>query len=163
MIQNGQEFAEDYWMMEDDKGSNRRVKPRPLRWDFVSDNIGSNLLRLYNRLIKLRTTHASLRSNNFYPDKWEDWQTRFNPEGYGVDVQKSVVIYHRWGQGDEGELERFIVVLNFSDQEQFVDIPFSADGTWQDLLNERSDFVSGFRLFNQPISSNWGRVYFQKE
>ena len=163
MIQNGQEFAEDYWMMEDDKGSNRRVKPRPLRWDFVGDNIGSNLLQLYNHLIKLRMTHASLRSNNFYPDRWEDWQTRFNAEGYGVDVEKSVVIYHRWGQSDEGESEKFIVVLNFSDQEQFVDIPFSADGTWQDLLNERSDFISGFRLFNQPISSNWGRVYYQKE
>jgi 1,4-alpha-glucan branching enzyme len=162
MIQNGQEFAEDYWMMEDDKGSNRRVKPRPLRWDFVDDNIGSNLLRLYNQLIKLRGTHAALRSNNFYPDRWEG-QTGFNAEGYGVDVRKSVVIYHRWGPGDEGKLERFIVVLNFSDQEQLVDIPFSSEGTWQDLLNERSDFVTGFRLANQPISSNWGRVYFQKD
>ena len=33
MIQNGQEFAEDYWLMEDDQGSSRRVKPRPLHWD----------------------------------------------------------------------------------------------------------------------------------
>jgi 1,4-alpha-glucan branching enzyme len=163
MIQNGQEFAEDYWMMENDMGSNRRVKPRPLRWDFVGDNIGSNLLRLYNQLIKLRSTHAALRSSNFYPERWEGGRTEFNAEGYGVNVQKSVVIYHRWGQGDGGELEKFIVVLNFSDQEQFVDIPFSSDGTWQDLLNERSDFVTGFRLANQSVSSNWGRVYFQKD
>ena len=162
MIQNGQEFAEDYWMMENDEGSNRRVKPRPLRWDFVGDKIGSSMLRLYNRLIKLRRMHASLRSNNFYPDRWEG-QTQLNAEGYGVDVRKSVVIYHRWGQGDEGETEKFIIVLNFSDQEQTVDIPFSSEGTWQDLLNERSDFVTGFRLANQSISSNWGRVYFQKD
>jgi 1,4-alpha-glucan branching enzyme len=29
MLHNGQEFAEDYWIMEDDRGTGRRVKPRP--------------------------------------------------------------------------------------------------------------------------------------
>jgi 1,4-alpha-glucan branching enzyme len=38
MIQNGQEFAEDYWLMEDDQGSGRRVKPRPLHWDYPRQN-----------------------------------------------------------------------------------------------------------------------------
>jgi hypothetical protein len=32
-------------------------------------------------------------------------------------------------------LERFIVVLNFSDVTQLVDIPLSTNGEWIDLLN----------------------------
>jgi 1,4-alpha-glucan branching enzyme len=64
MIQNGQEFAEDYWLMEDDKGSSRRVKPRPLRWDFRSDSIGSKLFDVYQKLIGIRKKHAGLRSNH---------------------------------------------------------------------------------------------------
>jgi hypothetical protein len=34
LIQNGQEFAEDYWIMEDDHDTGRRVSSRPLRWNF---------------------------------------------------------------------------------------------------------------------------------
>ena len=50
MIQNGQEFAEDYWIMEDDQGTGRRIRPRPLRWDFKDDGIGAPTLRLFSKL-----------------------------------------------------------------------------------------------------------------
>jgi glycosidase len=161
MIQNGQEFAEDYWLMEDDQGSGRRVKPRPLHWDYPGDKIGSEVLALYQKLIRIRRAHPALRSDNFYPDNWATWQTQFNPEGYGIDVDKQVVIFHRWGAAADGHLERFIVVLNFSAQTQTVDIPFSANGTWQDLLNDQMVTVSDFRLGQQPIGSDWGSVFFQ--
>jgi 1,4-alpha-glucan branching enzyme len=161
MIQNGQEFGEDYWLMENDEGSNRRVKPRPLRWDFVGDNIGSKLMWLYSKLIRMRKAHAGLRSPNFYP-AWESWQTQFNDAGYGVDVARQLVIFHRWGDADDGRLERFIIVLNFSDQSHRVDIPFSENAVWRDLLNDRDDNVSSFRLRDQEITSNWGRVYYLK-
>lgn len=163
MIQNGQEFAEDHWLMEDDRGSNRRVKPRPLRWDFVNDNIGSELMGLYARLIKIRRENKGLRSPNFYP-QWESWQTSFNPEGYGVDVGRQVVIYHRWGDDDQGNEQKFIIVLNCSDRSQWVDIPFSAsaNGEWHDLLNDRPEKVHNNRLKNQEIESYWGRIYLNK-
>jgi 1,4-alpha-glucan branching enzyme len=161
MIQNGQEFAEDYWLMEDDQGSGRRVKPRPLHWDYPTDKIGSQVLALYHKLIGIRQAHPALRSDNFYPDGWETWQTQFNPAGYGIDVDKQVVILHRWGNTADGHLERFIVVLNFSAQAQTVDIPFSDNGTWQDLLNDQTATVNDFRLTDQAIESYWGRVYFQ--
>jgi len=163
MIQNGQEFGEDHWIMEDDQGMNRRVRPRPLRWDFVNDRAGSRLLWLYSKLTELRNQHPSLRSDNLYPDRWETWQTQFNPAGYGVDVEKQVVIYHRWGRGDDDRLERFIVVLNCSPSSQCVDIPFSTNGEWQDVLNGRRDTVTDYRLGGQWIESNWGRVYLQRE
>ena len=40
--------------------------------------------------------------------------TGFNAQGYGVDATKDIVIYHRWGAAENGQLERFIIVLNFS-------------------------------------------------
>lgn len=161
MIQNGQEFGEDYWIMEDDRGSSRRVKPRPLRWDFSTDNIGSKLLQLYSKLINIRLNYPSLRTDNFYPT-WETWQNNFNPAGYGVDVARQIIIFHRWGTADNGSIDKFIIVLNFSGQDQHVDIPFSHNGTWQDLLNESSEIVSNFRLPNYPVTSNWGHVFYSQ-
>ncbi len=162
MIQNGQEFAEDHWIVENDEGSDRRVKPRPLRWDFVNDPVGSRLLHLYKKLTEIRKSHPSLSSNNFYPAGWEEWMTQFNPQGYGVDAGRQVVIYHRWGEAEDGGLERFMIVLNFSGQDQHVDVPFAANGDWRDLLNDRTETVTDYRLRDQRINSNWGRVYYQK-
>jgi 1,4-alpha-glucan branching enzyme len=161
LVQNGQEFAEDYWLMEDDQGSGRRVKPRPLHWDYPGDRIGAKALALYRKLIDIRKTHAGLRSDNIYPDKWEDWQQQFDPNGYGMDVNRQVLIFHRWGNAEDGRLERFIVILNFSPQTQTVDIPFSTNGAWQDVLNNQTVIVNDFRLTDQPIESYWGRIYFQ--
>jgi hypothetical protein len=161
MIQNGQEFAEDYWIMEDDEKTNRRVKPRPLRWDFATDRVGEPLLAHYRRLITLRNEHPALRSPHLYPAQWETWQTQFNTEGYGVDVPRQLVIFHRWSDGDNEPKERFIVVINYGATDQWVDIPFSANGVWHDLLNDRVDTVNGLRLANQQINSYWGRLYWQ--
>jgi 1,4-alpha-glucan branching enzyme len=162
MIQNGQEFAEDYWVVENDEGSNRRVQPRPLHWSFVNDPFGRKLVALYRKLIELRKSHPALRTDNFYPDDWQMWQTQFNPQGYGVDVAKQVVIFHRWGDVKDGGLERFIIVLNLSGEDQQVDIPFPADGQWHELLNDRYDIVIDSHLQAQWIESNWGRIYYQK-
>ena len=162
MIQNGQEFAEDYWLMEDDKNSNRRVKPRPLRWGFADDNIGTPLRGLYSSLIQIRNRFASLRSDHFYPADWPDWATKFNSEGYGIDTSKNVVIYHRWGHDSSGVLERFIIVLNFSSSTQTVDLPFSDNGRWDDLLNGFSVTVSNSRIPGFHVNSHWGNVFLKR-
>jgi hypothetical protein len=78
-----------------------------------------------------------------------------------MDVNRQILIFHRWGNAADGRLERFIIVLNFSPQTQTVDVPFSANGTWQDLLNDRTYEVNDFRLTDQAIESYWGRVFFQ--
>ena len=75
---------------------------------------------------------------------------------------QDVVIYHRFGYSQSGQLERFIIVVNYSDFDQRIDVPFSANGMWDDLLNGCSDYVSNFKLFNQRINSNWGRVYYRR-
>jgi hypothetical protein len=68
MVQNGQEFAEDHWIPEDDKGSGRRIQPRPLRWDYGNDNFGKPLREIYTRLIQLRQEYSVLRADGFYPN-----------------------------------------------------------------------------------------------
>jgi hypothetical protein len=54
-------------------------------------------------------------------------------------------------------------VIDYSDFDQFVDVPFSVNGLWDDLLNDQSAVVENFRLSNQQIDSNWGRIYFKKD
>jgi pullulanase len=159
MIANGQEFAEDYWIPEDDQGSSRRVRPRPLRWKEAADKFGSALLGLYRKLGAIRRAHPSLRSRNFHPPRWEGWQTQRDRDGFGVDTDDRVVVYHRWGDGRAGGLERFIVALNFSQQARAVTLQFPANGRWTDLLNGDVAVVTDFRL-DVTLESNWGRVFF---
>jgi 1,4-alpha-glucan branching enzyme len=160
MIQNGQEFGEDYWIPENDERTGRRVLPRPLHWKLANDRIGQQLLGLYRRLIEIRKDYPALRSGNFYPPSWEEWQTRFNTEGYGVDTERQVIIYHRWGHDTNGVLQRFIVVLNFSGSQQSVSVPFSENGIWEDLLSRWKAHVQNYRLTFE-VDSNWGHVFFK--
>ncbi len=159
MIQNGQEFAEDYWIMEDDRGSGRRVKPRPIRWGFKDDSIGKPLRTVIAKLIAIRAAHPGLRSDNIYPQWNGDW-TQLNPQGYGVDAARGLMIFHRWGNDANGRLERFIIVLNFSGVAKTVDVPFPENGIWEDLLTGTKSNVGGFILHGVVVDSNWGHVYF---
>ncbi len=154
MIHNGQEFGEDYFLPESGNG---RVEPRPLRWATRSpvsgDFAGERLFDVYKRLIEIRRTHPALRTANFFPG------LQNHPDGYGVFPERGLAIYHRWSDGAGGALERFIIAVNFSDFDQFADIPFPADGNWTDLLNDETAAVGGFRLQGVRIPSNWGRIY----
>ncbi|MFC1855339.1 alpha-amylase family glycosyl hydrolase [Thermodesulfobacteriota bacterium] len=160
MIQNGQEFAEDQWIVENDHGSSRRVQPRPLRWGYAGDKFGSTLYEIYKKLIGFRNKYNALRSDNFYPESCDEWQTTLNNEGYGVDLEKQIVVYHRWGHDNNGTLQRFIIALNFSDREQIVQVPFSANGKWRDILNDTPYFIHNYKM-TLPISSYWGRIFLE--
>jgi hypothetical protein len=57
--------------------------------------------------------------------------------------------------------ERFIVVLNFSWQTQYVTIPFPANGQWSDLLTGNAAVtVNNFSVQNYAVSSYWGCVFY---
>jgi pullulanase len=157
MIHNGQEFGEDKSLPGSGDG---RVVPRPLRWGTDSpesgDFVGGRLFDVYAHLINIRKQHPGLHSPNFFPDLFN------HPDGYGAFPDKDIVIYHRWGTAMDGSTERFIVVINYSDIDQWITVPFPADGQWDDLLNGGFATVNGFRLFDQRISSNWGRIYLHR-
>jgi pullulanase len=154
LIHNGQEFGEDYFIPE--IGSDRVIPP-PLRWNQnADDSIGQNMYRLYQQLVSLRAAHPSLRSPNFFPDGG------VNQAGYGVLPDIGIVIYHRYGRADDGGLERFVIVLNYSDIDRYVEVPFSINAVWQELLNGGMVTIQNYILPNTLINSNWGKIYFNK-
>jgi pullulanase len=159
LIHNGQEFGDDHALPHEGP---ERVQSRPVRWELLAQNTGKWLFDLHQRCIELRQKHPSLRSANYYPRFYDEQHKHFDPEGYGIDVDKDIVIYHRWGQGEEDVLERFIIVLNFSAYEQYVDIPFSINGVWFDKLNDGIVEVKDFRLRDHKIESHWGRLFYKK-
>ena len=157
LIHNGQEFGEDYHLPE--TGS-ERVQPRPLRWHANGperDFAGGRLHSLYSKLARIRASHPALRSPNFFPYPFN------HPDGYGVLADGEVVVYHRWGEDTEGDLERFIIAVNYSDFDRFIDIPFSVDGDWEELLDGGTVRVEDFRLRGERIPSNWGRIYWRRD
>jgi len=157
LLHNGQEWGQLENIWEDDSKAPpefKRVQSRPLTWAQRDDNAGQRLVGLYSFLMGLRAAHPALRSPNFYPDTYDQSWTRFSPEGYGIDESRQLAIYHRWDGGD-----LYMIVLNFSDSTQWVDIPLPRNGTWTDLLNANGGIqVDNYRVANFPVSSNWGCI-----
>ncbi|GJL83501.1 MAG: hypothetical protein DHS20C01_31350 [marine bacterium B5-7] len=158
LIHNGQEFGEDYFLPN---SGAERVQPRPLHWELLDEVPGQRLLVLHQKLIQMRKNHPALRSHNLYPRHYDEGLTRFNDQGYGVDESRDIAIYHRWGTAEDGQLERFIIVLNFSDDDHHVNVPLSTNGLWQDLLNGGEYFVDNYHLPSHLINSNWGKVFYK--
>lgn len=169
LIHNGQEFAEMYRMPEDDFGAPadteepafKRVVPRPLRWERASDGPGTATYDLYKRLIEIRRTHPGLTSLNFHPRFWDENNTEPDANGFGVSTSRQTVVFHRWGNAGDGRLERFYVVLNFSQWNQPVSLSFPEDDGWVDLLSGWRPAVRNNWLTFE-VGSNWGHVFYKK-
>ncbi|UFS70241.1 alpha amylase C-terminal domain-containing protein [Geomonas sp. RF6] len=158
LMHSGMEWGENTWMPEgSEEGPSRtsRILHRAIHWSQQYDAVGTMLASTYKKLIEIRNKHSALRSPNFYPA--DDYSTSFNQQGYGFHEEKQVVIYHRYDNS-----ERFIVVINFSQNNQQIDIPFPANGVWRDLLNEHDTTVSGYWLRSEVVNSNWGKIFWQK-
>ena len=162
MVQNGQEFAEDHRLPEDDHGSGRRVQPRPLHWSYAGDSIGAPMVSLYRKLGYLRRTYDVLRADGFYPDYWEEWQTRLNPEGVGIDTERKLLVYRRYCTGADCLLHQAVIVLNFSDDSHWLELTFPEDGEWIDLLGE-PQWVAHVhnQHFDLTVPSNWGHIFYR--
>jgi hypothetical protein len=168
-IHAGLEFAEIYPMPENDLPAPpdstdpnlKRVVPRPLHWSFKTDGPGSALLDKFRRLIDIRNKHQGLTSPNFHPRGWDGSRTRRDGNGFGIDTARQVVVYHRWGQSADDRLEKFFIVLNFSQGDQPVDMSFPEDGGWVDLISGWQPPVHNNWLhFN--VGPNWGHIFYKK-
>jgi hypothetical protein len=78
------------------------------------------------------------------------------PQRREADFALPARLRPRWDAAD-----RFIIALNFSDQDHFVTLPFSVEGAWEDLLSGLSVNVTSFRL-GVTLTSNWGRVFMKR-
>ncbi len=162
MVQNGQEFAEDHWIPEDDKGSGRRVQSRPLHWDYPNDKFGKALSAVYKKLIKLRHDYEVLRADGFYPDHWAEWQTQFNDHGVGIDCARQLLVYRRYCTDGQAKEQQAVIALNFSSSHQWLDLVFPENGQWTELLNEPqwNINVNDFR-FGLTVPSHWGFIFYK--
>ena len=157
LLHNGQEWGqlEDLW--EDDSNAPpqfKRVQSRPLIWGQRSDPIGQQLTSIYAFLMGLRAAHPVLHSPNFYPDYYDASWTQFSPDGYGINEALQVAIYHRWDGGD-----LYMIVLNFSDSTQYVNVPLPQNGAWIDLLNGNLSYTAAnYQLAGFAVQSNWGSI-----
>ncbi len=166
MLHNGQEFAELYPMPEDDGGTPadsvdpaiKRVVPRPLRWTELNDAPVVAKFALYQKLVALRLSHPGLTSPNFYPSGWDESWTQPDPSGFGINEAQQTVVFHRWGSAANGDLEKFYVVLNFSQSPHTVSLSFPEDDGWIDLLSGWQPPVSNNWLTFE-VGSNWGHVF----
>lgn len=164
LVPNGQEFGEDHFVPEQDHNTGRRVISRPLRWKLATDPIGRTLTALHRRLAGLRRDHPALRSPLMWPDRSEPDPGRFNPVGAGVDLDRQLAVYHRWALLDDGRIENVVVVLNFSDGAQTLDVPFSRVGRWTDALAGFDGSGTAWDVTvtgaSAPVTvdSHWGRV-----
>ncbi|HEX8499767.1 MAG TPA: alpha-amylase family glycosyl hydrolase [Pyrinomonadaceae bacterium] len=158
LVYNGQEYGADNDMPESGGG---RVVPRPLDWDWMAQEPGPTVFERYRRMMEIRREHPGLRSANFYPSGWDESRTRPDPHGFGIDRARNLVVYHRWGEDAEGRLERFYVVLNFSQQAQRVSFEVPDAGPWDELIGGAREFAPDGRL-HLEVGSNWGAIYFKR-
>ncbi len=164
LLRNGQEFGWDVMLWEDDSAAPaefKRVQPRSVPWPLADDAIGVGLRALYARLATLRAAHPALRDGGFYPSGWDQGRTSLDDQGYGIDAARQLVVYHRWGADAAGTIRYYTIALNFAGDDRWLDLPFSNDGAWTELLGGNTVNVSGYRIANYRLPSNWGVIYCQ--
>lgn len=164
LLPNGQEFGEDHFLPENDQRTGRRVLSRPLRWKQLTDPIGRTLHALHRRLVTLRRDHPALRSPHMWPAQCDPGQRGFNAVGAGVDLDRQLAVYHRWAQLQSGDIENFVVVLNFSARAHTLEVPFPRSGRWVDVLagfdgsGVTWDLVVTGPSASVTVDSHFGRV-----
>lgn len=175
LFYQGSERAESYFLPEDDHGTGERVKSRPLHWDSANDKSEGRLLKLYTSLIDIRKRYAALRSGNFYPSPWDAGWTQFNEQGFGIDLDRGLIVFHRYGPVVDlatndvvaKKLDLFYVVLNFSDTDQVITLQVARNGAWTDFNLLKDHLVrdvdgvrtaQDFRLLDFGVKSFWGHV-----
>jgi glycosidase len=102
---------------------------------------------------ELRRTSRALRARGFF--------YYFHDAGH---QQKGVIAFRREApaEGEHQPTERLVVVLNFSDADQRVWIPFSVAGTWHELIDglRPSLRVTEANQWTEvTVPSNYGSVY----
>lgn len=114
MLWQGEELAENYTLPG---GGNARVSiPRPVHFEYFYDQYGQELIRLYRILGRLRHQIPALRSREFY--------------SIAVIPGAMTVAYQR-----QAPQQTAVVILNFSNSDQSVTIPFPKAGTYREMIN----------------------------
>ncbi|MBC8135661.1 MAG: alpha-amylase [Fibrella sp.] len=149
MLWQGQEFGENWGMP--DSGLGRNLFERPLHWEYFYDAAGKALVRLHRTLGTLRQSHPALGSRGYF--------YYFNS---GEHLQKGVIAFRREATLPNGQTERVIVLLNFSDQNAEVWVPFPVAGQWSERIDGTQPVVNAAQTDHWlpvTVPSNYGSIY----
>ncbi len=149
MLWHGQEFAENWGVPGG--GLGRNLFERPLHWEFFYDEVGKALVRLHRILGTLRRTRRALRSRGFYYYYYDQ-----------AHLQRGVIAYRRKAEPDGASAaEDLLVLLNFSDSETEVWLPFPTAGTWVERIDGTRPAiqVTDGQWAAAVVPSNYGSIY----
>jgi glycosidase len=144
MIWEGQELCENYFLPE--FGEGRVSLLRSVRWDYFYDSPGRATIALVRKLLKLRRGGVQFRSGEYF--FFNDWS---------LYASKGVLAYARWTPNAYS-----LVVVNTSDQDQWIPFWFPVGGTYREELHggnlDLHDVVPLAETWLQ-VPSNYGRVW----
>jgi 1,4-alpha-glucan branching enzyme len=150
MLWHGQEFAENWGIPSG--GLGRNLYERPLHWEFFYDEAGKALVRLHRILGNLRRTHRALGSRGFffyYSDQ--------------AHLQLGVLAYRRKRDADATSVaEDLLVLLNFTDADAEVWLPFPTAGTWEEMIDGTRTAIHiahDGQWASVSVPSNYGSIY----
>ena len=135
--------------------SRRRAGAQPLRastaLEFFYDEVGKALVRLHRILGTLRRTRRALRSRGFYYYYYDQ-----------AHLQRGVIAYRRKAEVDGASAaEDLLVLLNFSESETEVWLPFPTAGTWVERIDgtRPAIHVTDGQWAAAVVPSNYGSIY----
>jgi len=150
MLWNGQELGENWGVPN--SGIGRNLFERPLHWEYFYDAAGKALVRLHRVLGTLRRTHRALASRGYF-------FYYFDPN----HLQQRVIAFRRDAPAAAGQAaESLLVVLNFSDSENNVWLPFPQPGAWIEQIDGRRppvQITQNDQWSAVVVPSNYGAVY----
>ncbi len=153
MLWQGQEFGESWGVPS--SGLGRNLFRRPLHWEYFYDEHGKALVRLHRIMGKLRRERPALSSRGYFFYYHDLNHLHRNMITFRREIQPS--------QNSAGE--SVLVLLNFSDADAEVWIPFPHAGTWTEKINEADNPSPPVIVANDGqwlpvrVASNYGAVY----
>ena len=119
---------------------------RAVRWDYFYDDVGRSTIALVRALLRLRAAGAQFRRGDYYFfNQWERY------------ASKGVLAYARWTPQAYS-----LVVVNTSDQDQWVPFWFPIAGDYREELHGGALNLQGVAALTETwlqVPSNYGRVW----
>jgi 1,4-alpha-glucan branching enzyme len=122
----GYDYSRCYLSANGEGGDcDRKLDPKPVRWDYINDNRRKSVYNTYSSLISLR----------FHP-----WYKNAFTSG---TIDQSLSGNIKWIKVSSGDTSHLLVVGNFDVTSQTATVAFQTVGTWYDYLNNTTFTSTG--------------------
>jgi 1,4-alpha-glucan branching enzyme len=141
----GYDYSRCYLSSNGDESGNcdKKLDPKPIRWDYLNDNRRKSVYNTYSNLIRLR----------FHPS----YKNAF----LSGTIERSLNSSVKWIKVSSGDTSHMLVVGNFDVTPQTASVTFQTAGTWYDYLNNTT-FAATVASQSIPLQPGEFRVYVNK-